>query len=142
EDAADGAAALDLAAGFFGADEPQQAVFDEQPVADVHVADEVWIGRADASALADGRRALDDQIVANVDRHAGGVVDVLDDSEPDLRPAKVAENGDRLVPPRRRLADVAKHLQVRVERAVREVEPARIAAGVEELVQRLDVAAR
>jgi hypothetical protein len=108
-------------------------------VPDLHVVEEVGVGAADALVGADERFALDDQLLADLDRHPAGAVDVGDLPEADLGPAQVAEHGNRVVEPLGRLADQVEHGLVAVERPVREVEPAHVHAGVEQAVQHLDV---
>jgi hypothetical protein len=137
EDAADRGLALQLGVRLVDADEPEQPVLDHDPVADLDVVDEVVVDRADPACLADGRGPLDDQLVADGDRHAAGAVLVGDLAEPDLRAAEVAEDGDRVVEPDGGLADQPEGGQVAVEVPVGEVQPADVAAGVEQGEQRV-----
>lgn len=117
KDAADHAIAADLGIAFFGADKAEEAVFDQEAVADLDVIDQVGVDAADAAVFADAVRALDNEFIADGDGHtvAG------DRPEPNLGAAEIAENRDGLAPPGGGFADVAEHLEMPIEIAMREI---------------------
>ncbi len=141
EDAADGAVAAQLAEIFLSANKSEQAVFDEEAVADLDVVDEVGVDAADAAVFAEDGCALDDELVADGDGHSVAAVVGGDLTETDFGAAEVAEDCDGLAPAHGGFADVAEHLEVGIEIAVGEIESADIDAGLEKGIEGFDIAA-
>ncbi len=135
DDAPGSAAEPDAVRLLAGADEAEQPVLDEDAVAHFDVVDQALVRDADHAVSAQDVVALDDQLVANGDRHAARVVGFVDVADANLGAAQVTQDGDAAIELVGFLANLGEHLAVSVQLAVAEVEPADINAGRQQGLQ-------
>src|SRR5436190_18630136 len=133
---------MQLVEALLRADKSEHSIFDVNAMADLDIIDQVLMRARDAEIGANDRLPLDDQLIADVDRHSTGAVDIRHLPEPDLRPAQIAQDRDWMTEPRRRLTDVPQDQQVLLAGAMRKIQPADIRARFKQAIQRVRVLTR